>query len=61
MWALNLASGTRRTITHPVAPAVVLCAAALSIACLSLLSSAPVLVAWVVLALSAGYAISGSV
>lgn len=61
MWVCNLASATRRTLTHPFVPAVVLCAAALSVGCLALVSTVPVLVAWVVLALSAGYAISGSV
>jgi hypothetical protein len=61
MWAGDLALRTRRTLTHPLTPVVVLGGAALLAGCLALISTPPVLVAWVVTAVSAGYAISGSV
>jgi hypothetical protein len=51
------AGTARRGWTHPLAPAPLLVVAAVAVAT----TGAPVLVAWVVLALSAGYAISGSV
>jgi hypothetical protein len=47
---------------HPFAPAPVLVAAGATAAVVSVVGAdLPVLVAWAVLALSAGYAISGSV
>lgn len=53
----DLHGSARRGWTHPLAPAPLLAVAAVA----TLLAGRPVLVAWVVLALSAGYAISGSV
>lgn len=52
-----------RTVwAHPFAPAPVLVAAGATAAVVGVLGAGlPVLVAWAVLALSAGYAISGSV
>jgi hypothetical protein len=52
-----------RAWAHPLAPAPVLAALGVAVAAVALLdSAAPVAVlAWVVLALSAGYAVSGSV
>ncbi len=60
MW-VDPVSRTRRTLTHPLTPVAVLGGAALLVGCLALTSTPPVLVAWVVTAVSAGYAISGSV
>jgi hypothetical protein len=57
----DMATAARRTLTHPVTPAVVLLTVAVALLGLSLTGEVPVLLPWVVLALSAGYAISGSV
>lgn len=51
----------RRSLTHPLTPGFLIAAAALGTAGWFLAAHAPVLVAWVVLALAAGYSISGSV
>ncbi|SDR71220.1 hypothetical protein [Actinopolymorpha singaporensis] len=54
----------RRRQTHPLVPGAVLVLAALAVPALTYLwafATAPVLLAWVVLALAAGYSISGSV
>ncbi|MFD2078984.1 hypothetical protein SAMN05421678_102247 [Actinopolymorpha cephalotaxi] len=54
----------RRRLTHPLAPGAVLAVAALTVPALTwwwAFATAPVLLAWVVLALAAGYSISGSV
>jgi hypothetical protein len=52
----------RAVWAHPFAPAPVLVTAGVTVAVVSVLGAGlPVLVAWAVLALSAGYAISGSV
>ncbi|MET9023731.1 hypothetical protein ABZV93_27535 [Actinopolymorpha sp. NPDC004070] len=55
---------SRRHLTHPLAPAAALLLAALAVPALArwwAFATAPVLLAWVVLALAAGYSISGSV
>jgi len=54
-------SGARTQLTHPLTPALVLGGAGVGTAAAVWAGRLPVLVAWVVLALSAGYAISGSV
>lgn len=48
-------------LTHPVTATTALLAAAAALLAAHLTSGVPVVLAWVVLALSAGYAISGSV
>ncbi|GAA2759113.1 hypothetical protein [Actinopolymorpha rutila] len=54
----------RRRHTHPLAPGAVLVLAALVVPAVTwwwAFATVPVLLAWVVLALAAGYSISGSV
>jgi len=51
----------RRRLTHPLTPALAITTAAGAVALWEGLGRAPVLLAWVVIALAAGYAISGSV
>lgn len=48
-------------LAHPATPAYVLPSVAAAVVALHSIGYAPILVVWVVLALSAGYAISGSV
>jgi hypothetical protein len=50
-----------RRLTHPLSPAVTIAVSAVVVALWEDLGNAWVPVAWVVLALAAGYAISGSV
>lgn len=54
-------TAVRRFLTHPLTPGVVIAAASLAVAGTELGANPPILVAWVVLALAAGYSISGSV
>ncbi|MGW5360134.1 hypothetical protein [Actinopolymorpha pittospori] len=49
------------SLTHPVAPGILIALAALGIGSWQALGHPPILLAWVVLALAAGYSISGSV
>ena len=51
----------RTVSTHPVAPAAVLCVTALTVVLWTVAGQAPVALSWMVLALAAGYAVSGSV
>lgn len=50
-----------RWTTHPVSPAIAILGAALALVAVDVVRAVPVTLAWVVIALSAGYAISGSV
>lgn len=57
----KIGMAVRRAVTHPLTLSTGIGVAAVSISVMVLLTGQPVLMAWVVLALSAGFAISGSV
>lgn len=61
MAPVNQTSRPRRRLTHPVTPAIVIAGTALVVLAGQLTRDGPSVLAWVVVALSAGYAISGSV
>lgn len=60
-WAGEMPARARTRLTHPLAPALLVGGAGVGVAGAVWAGRMPVLVAWVVLALAAGYAISGSV
>lgn len=57
----NLVRAPRRLVNHPLTAAFASAAAALLVAPAVAFGGLPVVLSWVVLAFSAGYAISGSV
>lgn len=54
-------SVVRRALSHPLTPSVAVACAAAGVGGWEVLARPPILLAWVVLALAAGYSISGSV